>query len=408
MKKSLVIFIIFLLVFSPTSAACWSRKEINQLAIVNAIGIDRIGEEFLITVQVNKPVRSAQIPGGGGKEKKAYEVMEARGKTIMEAVNNLSLSRVPFLAHANIIVLGKNYTQDGITSVLDSVSRTAKIQRTAYFLVADGMARDILEAEVGLADVPSLGIKDMIVRRNIGPKIVDTRVKDFLKDYLSPTTQPIVARIALRKDPKNREDWGVRQSSESIEPRKGEVVEKDVKSIKFNGAAVFRQDKAVGWLTPNEVKGLFWLKEEVEGATVVVASPIHREELLSFSTLRARSRLKALEEQGGPRILVNIKAEFNLMGDSSYSKITNENVTTFEEELARTVADEVRNTIRRAQELNSDIFGFGEVLHRTYPRQWGEIKERWTELFPDLPVEVQVRADIRGRGIIAQPPRKEQ
>jgi spore germination protein KC len=57
--------------------------------------------------------------------------------------------------------------------------------------------------------------------------------------------------------------------------------------------------------------------------------------------------------------------------------------------------------IKAAQEdFETDIFGFGEVIHRENPKYWKKHKESWEEEFVDIPVKVNVDIKIRRIGTV--------
>lgn len=39
----------------------------------------------------------------------------------------------------------------------------------------------------------------------------------------------------------------------------------------------------------------------------------------------------------------------------------------------------LKEGIRNAQHIGSDIFGFGEAFHRKFPREWHSWKEDWSQ-----------------------------
>ena len=59
--------------------------------------------------------------------------------------------------------------------------------------------------------------------------------------------------------------------------------------------------------------------------------------------------------------------------------------------------------LNKAQELNADVFGFGEALHRKYPKQWKELEKDWDEIFPELEVEIVVETQVSRSGISIKP-----
>lgn len=58
-------FLCVLLVMSLVPlTGCWSRKELNELALVMALGIDLVPEGYAVTVQVMNPGETGNQVGG--------------------------------------------------------------------------------------------------------------------------------------------------------------------------------------------------------------------------------------------------------------------------------------------------------------------------------------------------------
>lgn len=52
---------------------------------------------------------------------------------------------------------------------------------------------------------------------------------------------------------------------------------------------------------------------------------------------------------------------------------------------------EIQQLIKKVQtQYHTDIFGFGEKIHQTYPHQWNRLKHHWRENFTHLPIRVTV------------------
>lgn len=52
-------------------------------------------------------------------------------------------------------------------------------------------------------------------------------------------------------------------------------------------------------------------------------------------------------------------------------------------------------SIRKAQSLNSDIFGWGYSVYRSDPATWKAIEKDWDQRFPEIPYELNVEFDLR-------------
>lgn len=71
-----------------------------------------------------------------------------------------------------------------------------------------------------------------------------------------------------------------------------------------------------------------------------------------------------------------------------------------EKELEKEIKRQLEETVTRTQQNKTDIFGFGEVVHRSDPRKWKTMKDSWNDTyFPNLKVEVEVDAFIRRTGL---------
>jgi spore germination protein KC len=58
-------------------------------------------------------------------------------------------------------------------------------------------------------------------------------------------------------------------------------------------------------------------------------------------------------------------------------------------------------TIETAQkQYKSDIFGFGEAIHRSNPKEWKKIKEQWDEEFSEMTANVKVDVKLVHTGTV--------
>ena len=96
-----------LTMYPHNTVKCWSKRELNELAIVVAFGIDKIDEEYEITVQIVDPsevsVRQAST------QRSPVVSYHSRGETIFEAIRKMTTiaTRKPYFAHLQVVVLGK-------------------------------------------------------------------------------------------------------------------------------------------------------------------------------------------------------------------------------------------------------------------------------------------------------------
>lgn len=58
----------------------------------------------------------------------------------------------------------------------------------------------------------------------------------------------------------------------------------------------------------------------------------------------------------------------------------------------------MEKTIKKTQQLGTDIFGFGEAVHRADPTYWNKVKDNWEQEFKQVVPHLNVVAKVRGTG----------
>ena len=60
-------------------------------------------------------------------------------------------------------------------------------------------------------------------------------------------------------------------------------------------------------------------------------------------------------------------------------------INQIEENTSHIVKQQIEDCIKKVQEYNTDIFGFGVLVHRKYSKDWKEIKNQWNDIFSSYP-----------------------
>jgi len=85
------VFLLLILTMTLFLTSCWSKKELTDLAIVSAMGIDKTKDgRYHITLQIINPGNVAGIQGGGGTQSPPITIYSASGDNIVEASRRAS------------------------------------------------------------------------------------------------------------------------------------------------------------------------------------------------------------------------------------------------------------------------------------------------------------------------------
>lgn len=404
LTKKIVPFILIIVLF--TQPGCWDQKEVERLGIVMATAVEPApGERVRVIVQNINPSAMGRgsggvmAGGGGGETSKPYRNRTIEGDTIFNAIRDLSLQtpRQLFFAHNQVIIISDQLARGrGVSEIIDFFERNPEIRRTTWVLVGKGNLSTLLDEPGRVENTPAQRISGIIEERALSSQYGVKRLGDFLEVMESHGAQPFTAIIERKTN--------ISRPIEHSETQSEGHISEPHQNLVLSGTAVFRKDKLVGQLNPKESRGLLWVRGEVKGGNIDIVVP-EEGKTVSLEILRARTRLTPSIRDGRVFMKVEIKEESNLVETFAPLDLEKpETIERLEKLLAGAIREEVESALSRAQqEYRSDVFGFGEAVHRKYPGQWKEIKDTWTDIFPGVEVEVLVDAKIRRTGLVTSP-----
>lgn len=386
MKRWASLVLLFILLFLP---GCWSHRELNELGVVSAMGLD-LNErgKIQLTVQVINP--QAYITKGQ-EGKTPTRILTSEGETFFAAVRDLmtkSGDRL-FYPHNQVIVIGEDLARAGVKPILDFLERDPEIRLFTWVLLTEGKAEEIVRAPSEESLISAMHIMLLIDDYESASKSIPRNVLDFANMVYSEGIEPVLGKIEFYE-------------------------EKGKPAFQLIGGGAFKEDKLIDWLDAGEARGYLWIHNDVKGGIITaytkegVENPEQVEGSsglggrLSFEIIRGKSRVKPVLEGEKLSFVIDIDVTCNL-GERTDNKetITKEDFKELEGILSQAVIREVQSIVDKAQkELNSDILGFGLTAYRKYPDYWNQHKADWEEMFPELEVEILVKAVVDGHGTV--------
>lgn len=391
MKRKLIILVIVLLFTS----GCWSSRELNELGIASAVGIDKSDDGYLVTVQIINP---GEIAGASRTTRSPVSSYTTTGKTVFEAIRKLTVKtpRRVYLSHARIIVFGEEMAQEGIKKALDFLSRDHEL-RTDFFIVIakDEKAVNVLKIFTPIENIPANKMfSSLEMSEKVWAPTKAVHLDDLVTNITSKGINPVLTGIEI-----------LGESSEGTDIRNIEKINSPT-TLKYVGLGGFKGDKLVGWLNEAESKGYNELTDNVNSSVLTVPCEDGK---LAIEVVQSKTKLKGKVENGKPKINVEVRVEGNVGEVMCGIDLTKtENIEKLQQTTEKEIKDLMEKAIKKAQEdLGSDIFGFGEVIHRADPKAWKELKKNWDEQFVNLAVDIKATVEIRRLGTITESFQKE-
>ncbi|AYO29605.1 Ger(x)C family spore germination protein [Biomaibacter acetigenes] len=392
MKKKIAP-IIWMIIIATILSGCWSRKELNEVAIVLGTGIDLINEgRVRLTVQVAVPTAFASGEEGKGGQKEAASMeVSADGATIEEAERYLAMKipREIYWGHCVALIIGENMAKKGVRMITDFFERDREPRETMWVMVAKGTAEDFLKTSSILEKTSSQAV-GLLTRMKTGYSV---KLMEFTEMLAEDGIQPAVTGVKVINE---HHVTGESQQSGAGNKRRVEI----------SGTALFREDRLVGWLDANETRGLLWLKGEPVEGVITVPAPEEPNKMVSIKIKRGSTKKYAGHFNDAPYFTVKIRVEGDMVEQQGRENLaTPERMNALEEKMAYEIRKRAELALYRARDIYGvDVFGFGQVYHRRFKSEWRNIKDSWDDIFRQAKVDIQVEAHIREIGLLTRRP----
>ncbi|SNS45624.1 spore germination protein KC [Anaerovirgula multivorans] len=381
MKKILLFIIIILQII--TLPGCWNQREINDLVIALALGVDIIEDKQIqLTVQAVIPRKL----GRDGVEGSAAVTYTETGKTIFEALRKVATvsSHKIYIGHIQLIVFGESVAMEGIQRTIDFLERDHEFRRQAVPIVSKGMsAKELLEIESIYEALPAVHIVNALKNNEHVGFSRNLILMDAFEEYNTIGHHLVLGTIS---------------KAEKENPQY-------IRDLHIQGTGVFGKDRLIGYLGPYETRGYLWIVGEVKGGILVVPPRGKPDELIGMEIINAESKMDVEIVDGQMVLKVHIKEEGNI-GDQQNPKDHTDpaGLLHLQREKEKLIRMEVTRVFDIAQnDFQVDFFGFGELVYRKYPKLWKEIQEDWDEIFTNCPIEITVEAKVERTGQILAP-----
>lgn len=397
-----ILFVLFLSIV-PLLTGCWNRRELKDLSIVAAMGVDKNPKtnKYKVSFQIVNPGNVATgVAGGGGTQiATPVTVYTGTGENLFGAIRKTS-QKVPrqlFFAHLQLLVIGESLAKQGIRDLFDFFERSHEIRLTTMVLVARGSeAESIVRVLAPLEKIPA---NDIAGKMKITSKVWSENLKVELDDVIKPLLsagEPIISGVKIVGDPEaGNKSSNLRQTN--LPTR-----------VDITGIALFKNGKLKRWLNGDEGRGVLWIRNKMK-STVVDLDCKDKKDAVGIEVIRSQTTVNVKVQNRKPVFHIYIREEGHVSEvrcPMDLDKV--EEIAKLEKQWALETKKEVMKAVKTAQREESDVFGFGEAFNRANPKAWKKMKKEWGKTFAESKVDVKVDAFIRRSGMRLKPYLSEQ
>ncbi len=392
MKKIIITFLMI-----STLTGCSNYRDLNEVALIIAVGIDKPIEQekgYRVTFQVVNPSAfSNNASSNTGLPLINYTI---EGDSLFDAYKKSSaiIPRENVVSHLSLIIIGEELAKEGIYTIFDLFERGKQTRPNMPIYIAKETSAEHL---LSLIEP---------VESNPSKSIISTS-ENNKKMYGIAEAKPMFEIIEiLSSEGKELTITGIRHSNENDEKDASGNLQKINPSVmEVDGIAIFNKDKLVRWLNGRIARTAQLLLSQAQSTSFPLTCGNNREEkLLTITTRHSKTHLSTKVKNG--QILLNVR--MSLKGEISeanchldYTDPTT--IKDLEERLVKDVRSQIQEVFDLTQKQGTDIFGFGEKLSKSNPTYWKKHKHEWNDLYTEAKLSVKIEASIETTGMRVDP-----
>lgn len=351
MKKILIIILTLLL-----CTGCFDYKEINDLAIINAIGVDYENDEYVITLEI----LNDQIDKDSSKITSYTKV--GHGKNLTSAIENAAdkLSKQLIFNHIKLMILSKSIIEEKFENIIDLFLRNTYFRENFYVISATkNKPETLLNHTTNEAPIASTAITDTL------ESIRYSSNTNVLKKF-----DEIVEEVIT---------YGIDTCFSNITLKDNEFI--------VDGMSIFNNYNYKGNLNNEYVKIYNLLTDNFDRPTYTI-----NYDNLSFTTAINNGKINTEIKSG------TINATGNLMGriidnDPKYNIRDPKNLERIDNDFTNLLNKKISEFIKVLQDNNSDILG---ITRNYYKKTRTKDKDYWLK----LDIKSNIKFNINKKGLI--------
>ena len=382
MKKFVLIIItLFILLIS---SGCYNYKEINDMAIVSSIGIDKDNknDKYIVSAQIMNSKESED------SEDSQITVYTKEGDTVHEALRNITLKspRKLYGNHLSKIVLSEEVAKEGIDNILYTFNRVTEVRNEFVItIVKEYKASDVLKVLTTTESIPAEYVKlSLKIADKTSGLTYATKLDEFISLYLKKGIDPVVPVLKIEK----KEKKGTTINNITTTNPISKIVIEDL--------AVTNKGKLETYLKNEEVIGYNFLRNQIQKMII----PVKCDDENNYASISIlKNKTKSNTEKKDNKYIINfninseaIITEYNCRKDLTDEKVIKE----FEKDTEKKIKRYIKNSLNKQKETKGKFLGLERIIYLDYPKYKNEDYSVKYNVNVNLVRKGEIRNSVKG------------
>lgn len=358
MKKFVLIIItLFILLIS---SGCYNYKEINDMAIVSSIGIDKDNknDKYIVSAQIMNSKESED------SEDSQITVYTKEGDTVHEALRNITLKspRKLYGNHLSKIVLSEEVAKEGIDNILDIFNRITEVRNEFIItIVKENKASDVLKVLTTTESIPAEYVKlSLKIADKTSGLTYATKLDEFISLYLKKGIDPVVP--VLKIDKKEKKGTTINNITTT----------NPISKIVIEDLAVTNKGKLETYLKNEEIIGYNFLRNQIQKMIIPVKCD-DENNYASILILKNKTKSNAAKKDNKYIINFNINSEAIITEYNCKKDLTDEKVIKeLEKDTEKKIKRYIKKSLNKQKETKGKFLGLERIIYLDYPKYKNE------------------------------------
>ena len=367
-------------------SSCWSYEEIDKMAIISGLAIDKNTENnlFLLTAEI------IDFKEATAQSKINSQIIESTGESIFDAVRNMIKisAKKLYWSHAKSIIISQDIATEDIIPLIDWISRDHESRLSMNLFVSkEKTAKELLSQHSVTTEIRTFEMESMLRGNKDLSKAPKVTIYEFMDELSLDGISPVLPAI-------------------------GTTWNKEEKTAELSGTAVFRKDKFIGFLNEIDSKSFLFIKNKIKGGILNIKldkeqykTHNHTNPYVVLEIFKNKTKITPIYKNNRLSMNINITTEVTIEEqNTNINYVNNEDITKLKAIAEQQLEDHIKKVIKMVQqEFQSDIFGFGRIVKAEMPSTWKKIEKNWDLLFKELDVTVHSEIKIKNSALTSTP-----
>ncbi|KEO83369.1 Ger(x)C family spore germination protein [Tumebacillus flagellatus] len=319
------------------------------------------------------------LPNIGAGEQEKTIIISSKGDLSKEARENVGLAtdRQIVSGQLRVAVFSEHLARKGIWHVLDTLMRDVNITKTMVLCVSDGNAGDLMKSKAPTRPSSGRYLYELLQKSQKNYAVPKTTIQDFERIYYDQGADPMIPYVRLENG-----------------------------TIMAAGTALFRNDRFVGSLSPEETKMMLLLRGGGQGGDIKQTlhtkgqDNLQDQVMLTFVTAKRKAKLEM--QNGRPHITYDVKVSGQIIEYSGDEDLTDDKIAQkIEKQIEDGLSTRIKDLIKQFQtKYHVDPLGLGTKIRAAnlYPNDpW--TYDLWRKSYESAKIDVNFKLRIIRTGI---------